>query len=134
MSDSTSAPTSGGFTLTSLARASGKGGIITDLFVSSSNPAGGFSGEIWLFDTAVTNINDNAAFAISDSEIKTVVGVIPFTTVADTNNSQSHAQGLNIGFTTSGSANLRYLIKVKAAYTPISAEVITVRAKALQVD
>lgn len=134
LSDSTSAPTSGGFTFTSAARKSGGSGIITDLLVMSSNATGGMQGEIWIFDTSVTNINDNAAFAISDSEIKTVVGKVPFTTVADTNNALAHVQSLNIGFTCSGSANLRFLVKLKASYTPASAEVITVRIKTLQID
>lgn len=134
LSDSTSAPTSGGFTFTSVARKSGGSGIITDLLVMSSNATGGMQGEIWIFDTSVTNINDNSAFAISDSEVKTVVGKVPFTTVADTNNALAHVQGLSIGFTCVGSANLRFLVKVKASYTPASAEVLTVRIKAIQTD
>lgn len=134
LSDSTSAPTSGGFTFSSVARASGGSGIITDLWVSSSNATGGMQGELWLFDSAVTNINDNSAFAISDAEIKTVVAKIAFTTVADTNNAGVHVQNLSIGYTTSGSANLRALVKVKAAYTPANAEVTTFRLKCLRLD
>lgn len=134
LSNSTSAPTAGGFTLTGVARASGKSSIITDVVVTSSNPGGLLSGEVWIFDSSVTAINDNAAFAISDAEIKTLVGVVPFTTVADTNNSRANVQNLMIGVTTVGSADLRYLIKVLATYTPISGEVITVRAKSLQVN
>jgi hypothetical protein len=134
LSDSTSAPTSGGFTFTGAARKSGGSGVITDLLVMSSNAAGGMQGEVWIFDTSVTNINDNAAFAISDSEIKTVVAKIPFLTVADTNNALAHVQNLAAGFTCVGSANLRYLIKLKAPYTPASAEVITARIKCIQVD
>jgi hypothetical protein len=132
-SDSTSAPTSGGFTFTSCASATGKSGIITDVFLCSSAPAA-LIGEVWIFDTAVTNVNDNAAFAISDSETKTIVAILPFAMTTDTNNSQCHLSGLNIGFTTVGSANLRFLIKVKSAYTPISAEVLTTRLKILQVN
>jgi hypothetical protein len=133
LSDSTSAPVSGGFTFTSAARASGGTGIITDMIIATSNPAATpLQGEVWIFDTSVTNINDNSAFAISDSEVKTVVAKIPFTMVADTNNSLAHVQNLNIGFTAVGSANLRFLVKVKSAYTPISAEVITTRLKIIQ--
>jgi hypothetical protein len=133
-SDSTSAPTSGGFTLTNCVRKSGGSAVLTDMWICSSNPAGGLQGEIWLFETSVTNINDNAAFAISDSEIKTVVAKIPFTLVADTNNAGVHVQNINCFVTASGSRNLRYLVKVKAAYTPISAEVLTVKAKFLWAD
>lgn len=134
LSDSTSAPTSGGFTLTGAARKSGGSGVITDALIMSSNAAGGMQGELWIFDTAVTNINDNSAFAISDTEVKTVVAKIPFLTVADTNNALAHVQNLAIGFTASGSANLRYLIKLKAAYTPAAQEVISVTVKCLQTD
>lgn len=134
LSDSTSAPTVGGFTLTGAARASGKSGVITDLIVTSSNSAGGLSGELYIFDTAVTAVNDNAAFGVSDSEIKTLVAKVPFTLAAGTNNAHVNVQNLSIGFTTVGNANLRFLIKVVSAYTPISAEVITVRAKCAQVN
>src|SRR5262245_45424593 len=59
LSDSTSAPTSGGFTFSSAARASGGSGIITDAIIGTSNDAGTLlQGEIWIFDTSVTNIND----------------------------------------------------------------------------
>lgn len=134
MSDSTTAPTSGGFTFTSAARASGGSGIITDAIITTSNDATVLlRGEIWLFDTAVTNINDNAAFAVTDTEIKTYAGKIPFTLEDAGNNGAAIVRGLNIGFTCVGSANLRYLIKLKNAYTPASAEVLTVRLKILQV-
>jgi len=134
LSDSTSAPTSGGFTFTSAARASGGSGIITDAIITSSADAATLlQGEIWIFDTAVTNINDNAAFAVTDTEIKTLVGKIPFTLEDAGNNGSAHVQNLSIGFTAVGSANLRYLVKVKNAYTPESAEVLTVRLKIIQV-
>jgi hypothetical protein len=135
LSDSTSAPTSGGFTLTSAARRSGGSGIITDMTIASSNdPATRLAGEIFLFNTSVTNVNDNAAFVVSDTEIKTCVGVVPFTLFDAGNNGFAHVTGLNILFTCSGSANLRFLIRVRNGYTPASAEVITVTAKILQLD
>ena len=134
LSDSTSAPTAGGFTLTSAVRASGKTGLLTDMIITSSAPTGGLQGEIWLFDSAVTNVNDGSAFAISDAEVKTLLGVVPFILTADTNNAWAMVTGLNIGIVPVGSANIRYLIKVKAAYTPQSGEVITVRAKVLPID
>jgi len=72
ISDSTSAPTSGGFTFNAAARQSGGSGIITDLTVCSSNdPATRLAGELFVFNTSVTNVNDNAAFVVSDTEIKT---------------------------------------------------------------
>ena len=135
LSDSTSAPTSGGFTFTSAARTSGGSGIITDAIITTAADAATLlQGEIWLFNQAVTNINDNAAFAVSDAEIKTCVGKIPFTLEDAGNNGFYHAQNLNIGFTCSGTANLRFLVKVKNAYTPISAEVFTFVLKILQTN
>ncbi len=134
LSNSTSAPTTGGFTLSNAARQSGGSGIITDVIVTSSNdPATTLQGEIWIFDEAVTNINDNAAFAVSDTEIKTCVGKVPFTLEDAGNNGFYHAQNLGIGFTCVGSADLRFLVRVKNAYTPANAEVITVVVKILQV-
>lgn len=131
ISNSTSAPTAGGFTLTGAGIVSGGAGIITDLVIASSKPAGGLQGEVWIFDSAVTAINDNAAFAISDAEIKTLVAVVPFTTIAGTNNSQACVDVWK-GYVCNGSANLRYLVRAAAIYTPDSAEVITVRGKTIQ--
>lgn len=136
-SDSTSAPTAGGFTFTNAARLSGGSGIITDAVITSSaDPATTLQGEIWIFDQAGTNINDNAAFTMSDADVLNLVGVIPFTlasTVAGSGtNSFSHINGLNIGFTCVGTANLRFLVKVKNTYTPTSAEVLNVKLKIAQ--
>ena len=135
LSDSTSAPTAGGFTFTSAARKSGGSGIITDaIFATSNDPATTLQGELWIFNAAVTNINDNTAFAVTDAEIKTCVGKIPFTLEDAGNNGFAHVQNLSVGFTASGSANLRFLIRVKNAYTPASAEVLTCILKIIQVD
>lgn len=135
ISDSTSAPTSGGFTITSAGRASGGSCIITDVCVASSNdPATKLSGEIWIFDTSVTNVNDNSAFAVSDSEIKTCAAVIPFSLFDAGNNGYAHITGLNILCTCSGSANLRFLLRARNAYTPANAEVLSFAFKLIQVD
>lgn len=131
-SNSTSAPTAGGFTFTSAAASSGGGGIITDAVIVAS--AGTlYQGEIWLFDSAATAINDNAAFALSDSDALLALGKIPFTLAVEaTNNSSAHVTGLNIGFHCVGSANLRFLIKILNAPTPGNAETLTVRIKGIR--
>lgn len=132
MSNSTSSPSV--LTFTSLASASGKSGIITDLFVSST-AAAAMSGELWLFDTSPTAINDNAAFALSDADAQKAIAKIPFTTSVDaTNNAVAHISNLGIGFTGSGSANIFGLVRVTQAYTPANAEVVQFRLKALQVN
>ncbi|MDQ0305346.1 hypothetical protein [Ancylobacter polymorphus] len=134
IANSTSAPSAGGFVFSGIARASGKSGIMADLVVTSSNPAGGLSGEVYIFDSSVTAVNDNAAFAISDAEAKTLVAKIPFTLSANTNNSSAQVTNLAIGFETVGSANLYFLVRATSAYTPISGEELTFRLKALQVS
>jgi formylmethanofuran dehydrogenase subunit A len=40
-------------------------------------------GELWLFDTTFTPPADSAAWTVSDAELKTCIGVIPFTTYYD---------------------------------------------------
>lgn len=137
MSDSTTAPTSGGFTFTGAGRVSGGSILITDLVATSDNGApttGNLEGELWLFETSVANINDNAAFAITDAESDTIVGVIPFSMIDIGNNQVATVTGLNILATCSGSANLRFLIRVKNGYTPASAENFTWRLKGLQLN
>lgn len=135
LSDSTTSPTSGGFTLVNIARKSGGSVLITDMMIASSaDPATTLQGEVFLFNQAVTNINDNAAFAVSDTEIKTCVGRVGFALEDVGNNGFYHAQNLNILATCSGSDDLRFLIRVKNAYTPASGEVITVTVKAIQLD
>lgn len=129
-------PTSGGFTFTSAARISGGSGIITDLIVSfDEDAATPLQGELFIFDTSVTAITDNAAFAITDAESRTIVAKIPFALEDNGNNGFYHAQNLNIGFTAVGSANLRFLVKVKNGYVPTTnSSVITFRLKVLQVN
>lgn len=135
ISNSTTAPTTGGFTFTGAARKSGGSGLITDLCVMTSNdPATRLSGEIYIFNQSVTNINDNVAFGVSDTEIKTCVAVIPFSFFDAGNNGFAQMSGLNILFTCSGSADLRFLIRARNAYTPASAEVLTFLIKILQLD
>ena len=136
MSDSTSAPTGGGFTLTGAAKRSGLGGIINSIVITNTNPAGTpLQGEVWLFDSGPTAINDNAAFALSDADANKLVGVVPFTLATGaTNNAMAFLSNLGIGFQCVGSANLRYLIKVIGAYTPASAEQLTVRMNITQGD
>lgn len=131
ISNSTSAPTSGGFTFTSAARANGKTVTLTDIIVVSSNPAANpLSGRLIIFDTAVTAVNDNAALAITDAEALTVVADIPFALVVGVNNSWVNVQNINVNITAAaGSSDLRFLVMATNAYTPASAEVITFRAK-----
>lgn len=130
LSDSTSAPTTGGFTLTSACGSSGAYGTIISAAVSASAGTA-YQGEIWVFDQAVTAVNDNAAFDVSDgANIQSLVGIIPFnTTDTTTSNAASYITGLNIGYTCIGTANLRFLVKIMAAVTPAAQEVLSVRVQ-----
>ncbi|MER8387320.1 hypothetical protein NKH14_17685 [Mesorhizobium sp. M1380] len=135
LSDSTSAPTVGGFTFTDAVRAAGKSCFLSDIIVtSSSSAATALQGEIYIFDTAVTALNDNAAFGVTDAEIKTLVAKVPFIMAVGTNNNHVHLQNLGIGLTAVGGRDFRFLVKVLNTYTPISGEVLTIRAKFAPVD
>lgn len=128
MSDSTSAPTSGGFTLSGACRKSGGIGMIQSVrFLMSTAAATSLQGEIWLFNQSVTNINDNSAFSVSDADMANFVGKIPFTTSdGATNNASATVANVNLSYTCTGSANLRYLVKVVNVYTPAAQEILTV--------
>lgn len=129
--NSTSAPTSGGFTLTGMCRASGGSGILTDAtFIYSTATA--VAGTVFIYDSAPTAQNDNAAWSVSDSDQLKLVGTIPFVTVADAVNAYHNVQNLNMGYTCSGSANLRYMVKITTGYTPASGDTLTIRAKFIQ--
>lgn len=135
ISDSTSAPTSGGFTIPNAARQSGGSAILMDVCVASpADPVTRLGGEIWLFDQAVTNPVDNGNFVVSDSEIKNCIGVVPFSLYDAGNNNFAHVSGLNILCTCVGSTDLRFLIRTRNAYTPVSAEVFSFAFKFMQVD
>lgn len=128
ISDSTSAPTT--FTIANAAKASGGSGIIVDVtMLSNADPATPLQGELFIFDASVTSANDNAAFAVPDADAKKCIAKIPFILEDIGNNDFYHAQGLNIGFTCVGSADLRFLIRAKNAYTPANAELFTFRFK-----
>lgn len=133
ISNSTSAPVA--MTFTGAARKSGGSGIITDLVVLTDNdPATTLQAELYLYDSSVTLQNDNSAWTMTDADQKKLVGVIPFTLTDVGANDVTHIQGLNIGFTCVGSADLRGSLRAKNAYTPANAEVITFRLKILQID
>ena len=127
-SNSTSAPTAGGGTLSNVVAVSGGSAELMHLaIVSSAAPATPLQGEIWIFDTAPTAINDNAAFTVSDAEMLNCIAQIPFALSSIGANSSATIL-LGLGIKTIGSANLRYLIRVANVYTPASGETLSVRA------
>jgi hypothetical protein len=120
----------GGSTILDACRGPGSHGFISDVEISSSNdPATTLQGEIQIFDTAVTAVDDNSAFAVSDAEAQTRVARISFTLVDNGNNQAVTVPNLALGYSCAATANLRFLIKVINAYTPASAEQLTIRFK-----
>ncbi len=63
-------------------RVSGGTGIIKSLFISDKITTANVNMELWLFSQTFVAPTDNAAWAISDAEALTVLGVIPIPTVA----------------------------------------------------
>lgn len=139
ISDSTSAPTSGGFTFSNMCRTSGGSGILTDLYVLSNDTAA-LAGVVYVFDSAVsgTTFNDNtleSTNTLADADAAKIVAEIPFTLSARTANAAAHVQNLNIGYTCSGTANLRFLVKATGGtLTTASANTYTFRAKYVQTN
>lgn len=122
-------------------RINGGSGVILDAWlIDSANVATKGSFELWLFDTEPTAVADNAAFAPTDAEMLTLVGVIPFT-AAHVGLSGSGAAGncvlradkQNIAFDCAAASKTLYgVLVVRNAYVPVSAEVFKVRLNVLQ--
>lgn len=64
----------------SAVRTSGGTGIIKSIFISDKITNANVAMELWLFSATFTAPTDNAAFAITDAEALTVLGVIPIGT------------------------------------------------------
>lgn len=121
----------GGHTLSSMCRASGGSGILTDAtFVYSTTQV--VAGTVFIYDASITETDDNAAWSVSDADQLKLVATIPFVTVADAVNSYHNVQNLNLGYTCVGTANLRYQVKVTTGYTPAASDTLTIRAKFIQ--
>jgi hypothetical protein len=139
MADSTSAPTVN--TITGCVRIPGGSGIILGAsLIDSANQATPGQFEAWVFDTAWTPDNDNAVFTPTDAECATLVAIVPLTTsyVGDATagaggNRIYMSDPVNRGFVCAGgSTSLYWALVVRNAYTPVSAEVFTLRLSILQ--
>lgn len=126
---STSAPAA--LTFADAARGNALRGMVTDMVVvSSAAPATPLQAELWLFDTPPTAINDNATFSVSDAQMKTFVGKIPFGLSSIGANGHVHLPNVNLIFDCVGaSAALTGLIRVVNDYVPTSGETLTFRLK-----
>lgn len=139
VTNSTSAPVI--MTFDGVARANGGAGVvISAVLIDSASQATKGNFELWLFDTTVTPDNDNAVFTPTDTECGTLIGVIQFAspfvgdaTAGAGGNCVYPVNGLTIPFTCGGSSDDVFgLLVVRNAYTPVSAEVFTVRLTVIQ--
>lgn len=126
---------SGGYTVTDAARESGGSGIITDIWITfEEDAADPLQGDIRIFDSAFTEVADNAAWAESDADAKLCIGTAPFALTDNGNQGIAHLTNLNIGFTCVGTADLRFAVRARNGYIPTTnSSILSVRVKILQV-
>jgi hypothetical protein len=136
VTDSTSAPSV--LTFSNAARvATGSGLIVGAELVDSANQVTKGDFDLFLFDTTYTPDNDNSAFTPTDTELETCIGVISFTgTNAKVGDATSGAGGNcvipaslsnAIPFSLPSGTSLFGALVARSAYTPVSAEKLTVR-------
>jgi len=102
------------------ARTSGGSGIIKSLTISDKIVTANVDMELWLFRATFTAPTDNAAWAISDTEMLDVVGIVPISPAgwsASSNNQVYHDYSLSIPFDLSAGTSLYYAL-VSRGVTP----------------
>ena len=113
----------------------GSGEITAARITSSQNASTAMDAELWLFRTNIAEAGDNAAFAPTDTEMLTRIGIIDFATANwKIGNSGSAAAGnracetVNLGIVFSGGATTTIygVLVTRNAYVPVSGEVLTV--------
>jgi hypothetical protein len=127
-------------TLTGMATATGGKGIITHCLLScSSNGGTKPTYTVYVYDTTSTPQTDNAAFAPSDGVQDTCIGSFTLTTAevgdatANTGNFTMDSGPIHLPYTTVGSADLYFRVKVTNGYTPgANSDTNTFRFKAQQ--
>lgn len=109
------------------------------ILISSANQATKLDADLLLFNAAVVMDNDNAAFTPTDAEMLTFIGRVNFpstgwvagdATAGSGGNAVCDVQniGMPINSTTAENGIFGVLV-ARNSYTPISAEVFTVRCK-----
>lgn len=127
IADSTSAPTA--FTANGFARVSGGSGRITHLTLTLSTAQSTKANlELWVFDAAYTNNNDNAAWAPSDADADKVIAVVPLggSPIVGGANCIYEAPALDIPYVCAATA-LWFALVVRNAYTPTALETFKLR-------
>jgi hypothetical protein len=135
ISESTSAGTVWTFPF---ARSLGLGGILQDAaLIQSVAQSTKLDADLYLFDTTIaSNLNDNAAFAPSDAEMKTLLTVISFTgsnaKVGSGNVSIEYLNASRSLQCAAASLSLFGVLVARNAYVPTSGEDITLRLRSIQ--
>ena len=109
------------------------GSIATVRLHSSANVATKLDAELWLFHTDIADVADNAAFAPTDAEALTLVGIISFATANwKEGNAGADAAGnavieaRNLGLALRGASPTLYgQLVARNAYIPVSGEIFT---------
>jgi hypothetical protein len=135
VANSTSAATV--LTFSNIARGPGLGGVIQHaLLIDSAAQSTKPDLELWLFDTAPTMQNDNAAWNPSDAELEALIGRIDFALGSFKTagaNGATQAANISVPFQCTAAVQAIYgVLVVRNAYTPVSAEKFTIRLHALQ--
>lgn len=131
VTDSTSAPTV--ITFANAARANGGSGLIVGaVLVKSTNDSTGESFDLLLADTTFAATNDNAAFAMSDAEARTLLGVVNFASATNTGaNNRAYIGILPNGpipfVCGAASTSLFGGLVARGAYAPANAERFDIR-------
>lgn len=127
LSNSTSAGTITPFG--TIVPSAGKSCVITDCkIVSSDAPTTPLQGEIYIFNSPPTALNDGSSFIVSAADMLKCEGKIPFTLALDTGScSWAFITGVGMTVTPSTGTQLYPLTKVLNAYaTPGSSATLTV--------
>jgi hypothetical protein len=106
------------------------------IITTSANVATKPDLELWLFSATVAAVADNAAFAPTDAEMLTLLGVIEFPTAdfraglsgsGSAGNAVCEASGLGLPITSLTDSAIYGQLVVRNAYAPISAEAFQIR-------
>lgn len=105
------------------------GTILSARLISSVAGSPALDAELWLFDTDIAEVADNSAAAVTDAEMLTFIDKIDFPAgqwKSAGANAVCCADGINIPYKTDATGKIFGQLIARNAYTPASAEVITV--------
>jgi hypothetical protein len=126
------------WTFPGFAREAGKGGTLVGAsLIISTDQSIKLDSELWLFDAApTTTLNDNVAWAPTDAEMKTLLGIVFFPAAlwkAGSGNGCVDLDALSKAFQCVAAGSAIYgVLRAANAYVPTSGEEITIRLHVAQ--